>query len=125
MADPIAAFFAELAARGHERQLEKVSGSLRIDVANGRKTESWLLNVSKGNLRVSRRNASADLVIRGNRQLLERIFTGKANALSSLLRGELSIDGGSELLVLFQRLLPRPKAASRMGVAAGYARHRT
>jgi putative sterol carrier protein len=122
MADPIGGFFDELAARRHEPLLEKVTGTLRFDVTNGRQTRRWLLTVKKGELTVSRNNAAADLVLRGKRPLLERMFKGKANGMSAVLRGELTVEGNSELLVLFQRLLPRPRDVRKKGVAAGYAR---
>ena len=35
---------------------------------------------------------------------------GEVNALAAFLRGELSVEGDSEFLVLFQRVLPAPPA---------------
>jgi putative sterol carrier protein len=102
--------------------LEKVTGSVRFDVIDGSRTQRWLVTVKKGDIAVSRKNAAADLVVRGERELLERVFSGKENALAAVLRGELTISGASELLVLFQRFLPRPHDARRKGVPAGYAR---
>jgi putative sterol carrier protein len=122
MTDVIAAVFDQLAARGHEPQLEKATATVRFDVRDGSRTQRWLLTVKKGDLTVSRRNAVADLVIRCDRTLAERLFTGKANAMSAVLRGELAVEGSAELLVLVQRLLPRPRLARRKGLAAGYAR---
>ena len=122
MADVIAEYFDALAGRGHEQQLEKVSGSVRFDVMEGRRTRRWLVKLKKGDIDVSQRNAAADLVVTGDRDTLERVFSGKMNALATLLRGDLTVDGGSELLVLFQRLLPRPQDATRKGGKAGYAR---
>ena len=122
MADPITTLFEELAQRGHDARLAKVTGTFRLDVMNGKKTERWLLGIRKGDLSISRRNVGADAVVRGERPLLERVVAGKANAIAAVLRGELTVEGNSELLVLFQRLLPRPKDASTKGVAAGFAR---
>jgi putative sterol carrier protein len=121
--DVIAQFFDELAARKHEPRLEKTNGTLRFEVVNGSRTELFLLTVKKGDVAVSRRTGAADLVVRGERHLLERVFRGRANAMAAVLRGELMIIGfAPELLVLFQRLLPRPRDASRMGRRAGYTR---
>jgi putative sterol carrier protein len=122
MADPITMLFEELAQRGHDARLAKVTGTFRLDVMNGKQTERWLLEIRKGDLSVSRRNIRADAVVRGGRSLLERVIAGKTNAIAAVLRGELTVEGKSELLVLFQRLLPRPKDASTKGVAAGFAR---
>lgn len=121
MADPVGGVFDRLGAEGHDRRLENVTASVRFDVMDGRRTNRWFLTVKKGDVRVSRKNAPADLVIRCERALAERLFTGKANAMSAVLRGELAIEGSADLLVLIQRLLPRPQAARRKGVAAGYA----
>jgi putative sterol carrier protein len=122
MTDAVAGVFDALAARGYEPQLEKVNATIRFDVTDGGQTQRWLLSVKKGNLEVSRRNAAADAVIRCDRTLAERLFTGKANAMSAVLRGELEVEGSAELLVLVQRFLPRPRLAGRKGVAAGYAK---
>jgi Alkyl sulfatase C-terminal len=126
MADPTTEFFDGLAARGHEPLLDKATGTLRFDVVDGKRTERWFLIVKKGDLTVSRRNVEADLVVRCERPLFEELITGKANAMAAVLRGAMSIAATSgeaaELLVLFQRLLPRPRDARQKGRAAGYAR---
>jgi predicted lipid carrier protein YhbT len=126
MADATTEFFELLASRGHEPLLEKATGTLRFDIVDGRKTERWFLTTTKGDLAVSRKNVAADLVIRGDRTLFERMVRGKANAMAALLRGALTIEAESreapELLVLFQRLLPRPHAARTRGRATGSAR---
>jgi hypothetical protein len=121
-ADAIAEYFDELTSRGHAPMLEKVTATLRFDVVNGKRTERWLLRVEKGDLEVSRRNIAADAVFRAERPLFERVFSGKANPVAAFLRGELFVEGRPELIVLFQRLVPRPGDARTKGVTAGYAR---
>jgi putative sterol carrier protein len=122
MADVVAVVLDSMAARGHEPRLKGMTAAVRFDVLDGRRTQHWLLTVKNGDIEVSQKNAAADLVIRCERRLADRLFTGKANAMSAVLRGELSIEGSADLLVLIQRLLPRPRAARQKGVAAGYAR---
>jgi alkyl sulfatase BDS1-like metallo-beta-lactamase superfamily hydrolase len=122
MADAVAVVLDGLAARGHEPRLAGMTAVVRFDVLDGRRTQPWLLTVKNGDIRVSRKSAAADLVIRCERALAERLFTGKANAMSAVLRGELTVEGSADLLVLIQRLLPRPRAARQKGVVAGYAR---
>ena len=119
--DAIARFFDELAERGHEPLLGNATGTVRFDVVSGKRTERWAVIVRKGEIEVSGGDVTPDLVIRVDRPLLERIVGGKANAMAALLRGELAIDGDSELLVLMQRLFPRPRG-SRATTRAGYAR---
>ena len=111
MAASTEAFFDELAERGHEPLLEKVSGSLRFDAVDGKKTERWLVTVAKGDIRVSRQNRRADAEIRLPRTLLDELVRGEANALSALLRGAVDVAGDVSLLVLFQRFLPGPPSA--------------
>jgi len=108
VADSAAHFFDGLASRGHEPLLAKASGTLRFELVDGRKTERWFVEVRKGDIAVSRRNAPADCVVRGERALFERIAQGRQNATAALLRGALEVEGTVGLLVLFQKLLPGP-----------------
>jgi hypothetical protein len=122
-ADAIAAFFDRLAAHGPDPRLAKATGTMRFEIAHGRRTERWFMAVKKGEVSVSRKNSAADLVIHADRPLFERVVRGKANAMAAFLRGEISIEGfAPQMLVLFQGLLPRPRDARRVGRAAGYAR---
>ena len=49
MADATAEFFAELGRRGHEPLLASTSGTLRFDLAEGRRLEHWYVTIEKGN----------------------------------------------------------------------------
>jgi putative sterol carrier protein len=60
---------------------------------------------------VAHRRAHADAVVRVDGELLDRIVTGKANALTAMLRGDMTVEGDHELMVYFQRLLPAPPGA--------------
>ena len=115
MADPTVAFFEELGRRGHEPLLQKTSGTVRVDVVDGRRTERWFVRLSNGDVAVSRRNETADCVLRGDRALFDDLVRGKANAVASMLRGALELEGDLELLVAFQRLFPGPRRGQRMG----------
>ncbi len=111
--DSIAEFFAELGRRGHEPLLEKARGSARFDVADGRRTERWLVNIDKGDLRVSRRNAAADCILRVDRSSFERAVAGKLNLMAAVLRGQVIVGGDPRLLVLLRRLFPQPSRRRR------------
>jgi SCP-2 sterol transfer family len=119
--DPIADFMDGMASRGHEPSLAKATGTVRFEVVDGRRTERWVLTVTRGELAVSRENAHADVTLRAPRALFEQIFRGKANATAAFLRGALQIEGDVQLIVLVQRLLPGPRASRRKGRAAGWA----
>jgi hypothetical protein len=111
--DSIAEFFAELGRRGHEPLLEKTRGSARFDVADGRRTERWLVTIDKGDLRVSRRNAAADCILRVDRSRFELAVAGKLNLMAAVLRGEVTVGGDPRLLVLLRRLFPQPSRRRR------------
>jgi hypothetical protein len=125
LTDPTAAFFEELGRRGHDRLLEKASGTVRVDLAVGKSTQRWLVSVSNGDVAVSRRNGSADCVLRADKRLFDKLVTGDANAIAAMLRGALAVEGHIELLVLFQRLFPGPPRGRRKGRAAGFARRQS
>ena len=111
--DSIAEFFAELGRRGHEPLLERERGSARFDVADGKRTERWLLTIDRGDLRVSRRNAAADCVVRVDRPSFERAVNGELNLMAAALRGAFEMGGDPRFLVLLQRLFPRPSRRRR------------
>jgi hypothetical protein len=116
--DSIGEFFTALGNRAHEPLLENARGSARFDVADGKRTERWLLTIDRGDLRVSRKNASADCVLRVDRPTFERAVNGKLNLMAAALRGEFGVTGDPRLLVLLQRLFPRPSRRRRRSGAA-------
>jgi putative sterol carrier protein len=101
-------FFEELAARGHDPALEKVTGTLRFELTGGQRTSRWLITISKGDVDVSRRNAKADCVVRADRRLFDGIASGEVNAMVAFLRGALEFEGNRWLMLPFQKLFPGP-----------------
>ena len=110
MSGATAAFFGELADRGHEPLLENTKGTLRVELADGKRIDRWLVEVDNGDVAVSRKNAKADCTVRAKKELFDGIAGGKVNATAAVLRGALTIDGDVELLVRLQRLFPGPPA---------------
>ena len=111
--DPTGAFFDALAARARVPLLDNTKGTARFDIVSGRKTDRWLLAIDNGKLSVSRRNDSADCVIRVDRALFEQLVAGRKNAVAAVLRGDLAVDGDWRLLVRIQRLFPGKGRARR------------
>jgi putative sterol carrier protein len=111
--DTIAEFFAGLGRREHEPLLEKAKGSARFEIADGRRIERWLVTIDKGDLRVSRRNAAADCILRVDRSTFERAVDGKLNMMAAVLRGAVTVGGDPRLLVLLRRLFMNPSRRSR------------
>jgi hypothetical protein len=106
---PTAEFFRALGARGNDPALEGATGTLRFDLAGSRgSTARWLVTMNRGDVAISRKNAKADCVVRSEEALFDRIVSGRANMLASMLRGALDAEGDLALLVLFQRVLPSP-----------------
>jgi hypothetical protein len=120
--DVIAELFDRLARRGHEPLLGKASGTLRLDLANGARTEHWLLTMRRGSVEVSRTKGDADCVAHVERALFERLVAGEANALAALLRGQIVLEGNPELLVMVQRLFPGPSGSQGRSEPAGSPR---
>jgi putative sterol carrier protein len=102
-------FFDALAARGREPALAKATGTLRVDLTDGRRrTGAWLIAMDKGKVEVSRRRDGADCTIRLPEELFDGIVTGRVNAIAAVLRGAVQLEGDLRLVVLFQRLFPGP-----------------
>ena len=118
-ADRLTKFFEDLAARGHEPSLERLTATFRFDLLNGKQTERWFVAVNKGDLAVSRQNRAADCVLRAERAVFERLATGRQRVLAATLRGQLIPEGDPKRLVLAQRLLPTRSAARRSRRSAG------
>src|SRR5436190_21221610 len=100
--------FGGLADRGHVQLLEQATGSVRVELGNGKGAERWFVMVDKGDVAVSHKAGAADCTLRSSKALFDRIAGGDVNAVAAVLRGELQIEGNWELLVLFQRLFPSP-----------------
>ena len=113
MTDSTAEFFHELDRRGHESLLEKATGSVRFDLADGRRIDRWLVSLDRGDVTASRKNAAADCVVRMDRSVFDAIARGEVNGMAAYLRGDLTLEGDPELMVLIQRILPGPPSPSR------------
>jgi putative sterol carrier protein len=112
MTDPTAEFFDALQRQGTIPLMEKVDGTLRFDVVDGDSSEHWFVTVDGGKVALSRENSAADCVVRADRRLIEGVWEGEVNAFAAVLRGEIEVEGDTELMVLFQRLLPGPGATA-------------
>jgi hypothetical protein len=111
MADPTTEFFAALARHGHEPLLADVTGTIRYDLVSDRGTDSWFVEIRRGDLRVLHEMREADCVVRTKRELFNRFVTGEASNYAAWLRNELRIEGEVQLSRYFQRLAPGPPGA--------------
>jgi putative sterol carrier protein len=90
--------------------LANTRGTLLFELRDGDETRWTLVSVDNGNVGVEAVAGAqdADATVRGERTLIEAIAQGRANAMAAILRGELRVEGDSELLMDFQRIFPGP-----------------
>ena len=109
MTDATTEFFTDLEARRYEPLLKKARGTIRFDLTNGKQTKRWLIEIEKGDVSISHRNAKADCVVRAEKSVFDGVVSGQQNAMAAVLRGDVGIEGDRTLLVRFQKLFPGPK----------------
>jgi putative sterol carrier protein len=102
-------FFSSLAERGQEPLLLRANGTVRVDLDG----QHWYLELGKGQVSVSHRDAPADCVIRSDRETFDRVARGESNAMASLLRNEIMFEGDPGMVVLLQKLFPWPSEGPR------------
>jgi predicted lipid carrier protein YhbT len=112
MSDATERFFEELARRGHEPALARVTGRVRFEIVDGRDTRHWLLDIADGDITVSRKKGKADCTIRGEVELFDRLARGEDNAMAATLRGALTCAGEVDLLLAVQKLFPGPSSGT-------------
>src|SRR5262249_39618694 len=113
MSDATAEFFGSLTQRGHVPLLEKARGTVRFELAEGKRTDRWLLVVDRGDLSVSRRNVRGDCTIRTNKALFERIVDGEVHATAAVLRRAVPMHREMEPLLPPQKPFPGPPPKRR------------
>jgi putative sterol carrier protein len=106
-------FFARLALREHEPLLRRANGTIRVELQDGKRTDRWLVTVSKGDVRITHDGGPADCVVACRKGVFERLVSGQANPVVALLRGDLLLMGDYNLAILFQRVFPGPRSSRR------------
>ena len=112
MTDPTEEFFEEVARRGHEPMLERLSATVRWDIINGDRVDQRVVRIDHGDLSVTVGQEPADCVIILERAACDDVVTGRTSVLAALLRGAAVVEGDPELMVLAQRLFTREAASS-------------
>jgi hypothetical protein len=108
MADRTTEFFGELHARGHEPLFAKGTGTLQFELADGDAVETWVLEIDRGNVAVSRDPREGACRVQTSRKLFDGVVSGRGNAMAAMIRGDIIYEGDAELLMLFQRVFPGP-----------------
>ena len=108
-ADRTARFFEQLESSGHHPALEKSSGTLRFDLTeDGKRIGRWLIEIDKGDVVVSHKNAKADCVVRADKKVFDRMVSGRVNPIAAFLRAEMAAEGDVALMASFVRIFPGP-----------------
>ncbi|BCJ59991.1 hypothetical protein [Micromonospora endophytica] len=106
MSEAIEQFFAAVPVRAPEVLHASPSGTLRIDLSDGHRTEHWLVRMWWGGAEVSRGSEGADAVWYCSFGLFERLITGRTQALAALFRNESTYAGSVILFLSFRRFFP-------------------
>lgn len=113
MVDVTQAFFRGLAQRGHDPRLTAIyEGSVRFDISWNGHTDHWLVSIAKGDITVSERATGGDAVVQADRRVFDRIASGEAYFLTTVLRGEATVEGSPRLFAIVRRLFPPPSASA-------------
>jgi putative sterol carrier protein len=102
---------ARRVAGRHPDLPENTAGSLRLDLRDGGRTEHWLLTIDHQDVQVSRSSENAELVVRADREVFDRLAEGELNPAAALLRNDLTVQGNLRLLLALRRLFPGPSGA--------------
>jgi putative sterol carrier protein len=124
MGEETADFLVALDRAGNESRLGRAEGTVRVELDRDGRTERWFLALRRGKVSVSRRRTPYDCTIHTSGALFDAMVSGRANAMTALLRGEVEVDGNPELLVLLQRLFPSPPSTQTRTGGADRGRRR-
>src|SRR4051812_13884928 len=87
VSDPIAAFFDELAERGHDPRVRRGSGAVRFESGKGAKARAWHVELHKGDITVSQKRGAAHCTLRADDETTAAILSGRVNPVTAILRG--------------------------------------
>jgi putative sterol carrier protein len=111
MARSAGEFLKQLSGGPHHELPEFATGTVRLDVCEGGRTEHWYLVLHKQRVDVLRSAQDADLVLQGDREAFDRLATGQRRLVESLMRNELNVQGNLQLALALRRILPGPSDA--------------
>ncbi|MEV4489582.1 SCP2 sterol-binding domain-containing protein [Micromonospora coxensis] len=86
-------------------------GTIRFDVRQEGRTEHWRLAVRDQRIEVTRAAGEADLVVRADREVFDRLAGGDRHPVQALLRNELTVRGDMRLFMTLRRIFPGPPGA--------------
>ena len=105
-------FFQQL--QGHRKMLaDRIDASIRIDIDMGAGcTQGWRIRVHDDEVETTRDSRDADCVLRGTKEVVERVISGETGIVAALLRNDVTISGETGLFYVLRKLLPSPEGAT-------------
>ncbi|NJP34341.1 SCP2 sterol-binding domain-containing protein [Micromonospora thermarum] len=103
---------------------ETTAGTVRLDARADGRTEHWYLTIADQRVAVTRSTAEADLVVRADRAVLDRIAAGTLHPAAALGRNDLTVRGDIRLFMMLRRLFPGPPGARHPRDVAAATRRR-
>lgn len=97
----IDAFFEQLPKSGHIDALNRVSGTVELDIEDA--DRRWLI-LRQGDVRVSQTPVAADCVLACDAETFIGIASGRINSVAAALRGSITISGDIALALAMRRL---------------------
>ncbi|MGK5444915.1 SCP2 sterol-binding domain-containing protein [Micromonospora sp. URMC 105] len=119
MAMSAAEFLERLSPRRRPELPETTAGTLRLDLHDGGRTEHWYLTLHDQCLDVARSADEADLVVRADREVFDRLAAGRTHVVAALMRNDLTVQGDIRLLLALRRIFPGPPDARHPRDVAG------
>ncbi|GGO24538.1 SCP2 sterol-binding domain-containing protein [Micromonospora parathelypteridis] len=90
---------------------ETTAGTLRLDFRGDGCTDHWYLTIADQHVQATRSADDADLVVRADRTVFDRMASGELHLAQALLSNELAVRGDLRLLTLLRRIFPGPSGA--------------
>lgn len=119
MSTSAAEHLARRAAGRHPELPETTSGTIRLDLREGGRTEHWYLSVDRQDVRVARSADEADLMVQADREVFDRIAAGHLHLAAALLSNAITVQGNLRLLMTLRRIFPGPPDARHPRDVAG------
>ncbi|WP_405093395.1 SCP2 sterol-binding domain-containing protein [Micromonospora sp. NBC_01392] len=123
MSTSAAEHLAREAAGRHPELPETTSGTVRLDLREGGRTEHWYLSIDRQDVRVARSAEEAELIVHADREVFDRIAAGRLHIAAALLSNAITVQGNLRLLMTLRRIFPGPPDARHPRDVAG-SRHR-
>ncbi|MEW2384390.1 SCP2 sterol-binding domain-containing protein [Micromonospora sp. NPDC047707] len=124
MTTPAADLLRRLGDGIHPDLPETTTGTVRLDARGDGRTEHWYLTIADQRVAVTRSADEADLVVRADRSVFDRIAAGTLHPAAALGRNDLTVRGDIRLFMMLRRLFPgSPGARHPRDVATGTRRH--